>query len=110
MARTLSLAVACVLAACGGCTAEPAGPVLSPLAGVLFLNEFMASNASVYADEAGDFDDWVELYNSGATDIDLGVVYLTDDLGRPMKWAFPDTTIPAGSYMVIWADGEYDEG
>ena len=38
-----------------GC-ADPAGPPVSPLAGVVFLNEFMASNDSTIADEAGDFD------------------------------------------------------
>ena len=30
----------------------------------LYINEFLASNNSVYADEIGEYDDWVELYNS----------------------------------------------
>ncbi len=33
------------------------------------INEVMASNATFYADADGDFEDWVELYNSGDEEI-----------------------------------------
>ena len=110
MRFSLSLGLAAMLLAAGGCHAEPAVPPLAPLSGTLFLNEFMASNDSTFRDEAGDFDDWVELYNAGNENIDLGACYLTDDLELPMKWTFPDTVIPAGGYLIVWCDGEYDEG
>jgi hypothetical protein len=94
----------------GGCNAEPATPAKSPLSGVLFINEFMASNKKTITDEFGQYPDWVELYNAGDTGIDLRVMYLTDDLSRPMKWTFPDTVIPAHGYVIVWCDGAYRQG
>jgi len=82
------------------------------LAVPLTINEFMADNGSTIADEAGDYDDWIEIYNTSSTLAwDLGGMYLTDDLGEPTKWRFPDDTlIPPGGTLLLWADGEEDEG
>ncbi len=99
-----------ILAFAGGCTANPAEPGESPLKGVLFINEFLASNDSILADEQGDYDDWIELYNAGETDIDLGGMCLTDDFLVPNKWWLPDITIPAHGYLLVWADNEEGEG
>ncbi len=104
---TLSLSLLLLFS---GCNAGPITPPPSPLQGILFINEFMASNASTIHDEAGDYDDWVELYNAGREPLDLSNTYLSDDFVRPTKWTFPDTTIPAGGYLLLWADGETAEG
>ena len=83
----------------------------------LVINEFMASNNSDsnIADPYGDYDDWIEIYNYGGMPINLGGMYLTDDLGNPTKWRVPSgysaqTTVPAGGFLVIWADEEQEEG
>ncbi|MEO0082007.1 MAG: lamin tail domain-containing protein [candidate division WOR-3 bacterium] len=112
MRIVLNLTLATAMVALSGCTctAAPAGYGLSKYHGVLFINEFMASNRSTIADERGDFDDWVELYNAGDKNIDVGGMFLTDDLSRATKWGFPDTFIPAGGYLIIWCDGENNEG
>jgi large repetitive protein len=110
MRRAVSVAGVCMALLAGGCSAEPAAPVKSPLHGTLFINEFMASNKKTMADESGQYPDWVELYNAGDTGIDLRVAYLTDDLSRPMKWTFPDTVIPAHGYVIVWCDGGYRQG
>ena len=40
----------------------------SPPRGVRWLiSEFVASNGNTFADEDGDYSDWIELYNRGAT-------------------------------------------
>jgi hypothetical protein len=75
------------------------------------INEIMASNAATLADPQGDFDDWIELYNAGATPVDLGGMYLTDDPDVPTKWQIPlgrsnATTIAPHGYLIVWADGE----
>ncbi|MCP4583427.1 MAG: hypothetical protein GY839_17600 [candidate division Zixibacteria bacterium] len=70
----------------------------------LFLNEFMASNSSIIQDPQGEYEDWIEIYNAGATSIDLGGMYLTDDLSDPTQWMFPDTSIEAGGHVIVWAD------
>jgi hypothetical protein len=82
----------------------------STLRGKLFINEFMASNQTTIPDEAGDFDDWIELYNADSTSISLVNLYLTDDLTSERKWPFPDTVIAAGGYLLVWADNEAGEG
>jgi hypothetical protein len=70
------------------------------------INEFMASNATTIADEDGDYEDWIELYNAGPEDINLQGWGLSDDYADTQKWVFPDTIIPADSYMIIWASGK----
>ena len=74
----------------------------------VFINEWMAGNASAVVDPAdGDFDDWFELYNAGPVDIDLSGFRLTDTAANPTKWTVPfGTTIPAGGHLLIWADEE----
>lgn len=75
----------------------------------LVINEFMASNDSTQADPDGEYDDWIELYNNGSSNIDLSGFYLSDDSTELLKWAFPaGTTIDANGYLIIWADD--DEG
>ncbi|MHC4477599.1 MAG: PEP/pyruvate-binding domain-containing protein [Planctomycetota bacterium] len=55
----------------------------------LFINEFMADNDHVVQDDFGEYDDWVELYNAGPNAIDLGGMYLTDDMNDPTDWMIP---------------------
>lgn len=87
----------------------------SPAAGseALRINEFMADNDSTVADpdEAGAYEDWIEIYNPGTAAVDIGGLYLTDDLTKPTKWQVPQgVTIPAGGYLVFWADDETSQG
>ncbi len=76
------------------------------------INEFMAENGATLADEAGDYDDWLEIHNSGSTlTWDLGGMYLTNDLTDPTKWRIPeDTLVEPGGVFLFWADGEEGEG
>lgn len=110
MRRLFGLACVGIIACVSGCGANPHAPDISDLAGTLFINEFMADNSSIARDEAGDYDDWVELYNAGDKDIRTRGMYLTDDLEVSMKWAMPDTAIRAGGHLLVWCDGEYKEG
>lgn len=77
----------------------------------LKINEFMADNASIIADNAGEFDDWVELYNQGSDAVFLGDKYITDDKNNPTKWKLPNWMLEAGDYVLFWADDdEEDQG
>jgi len=79
----------------------------SPTVGDIVINEFMASNNTTQADQDGEFDDWIELYNNGTTAIDLDGYSLSDDATDLVQWAFPaGTTIAAGGYLVVWADND----
>ncbi len=75
----------------------------------------MADNSSTIADEANEFEDWIEIYNSSSTAIDLGGYYISDDLLEPMLYQIPTTdpaatTIPAGGFLLLWADKDLDQG
>ncbi len=77
----------------------------------LFINEFMASQTTCCPDEAGEFDDWIEIYNASASTVDLGGMYLSDDLSDPFKSKIPNgITIPAGGFLVFWADEQGSQG
>ena len=76
----------------------------SPLSGEIILNEIMASNTSFKTDESGDYDDWIELYNTTDQDISCYGLYLSDNPSNKLKWEFYDTIIKAKSFLVVWAD------
>lgn len=69
------------------------------------INEVLASNQAVNKDPQGQFEDWVELFNTSNNEVPLGGMYLSDDPTRPTKWRIPDgTTIAGDGYLLIWAD------
>ena len=76
----------------------------------LVLNEFMASNDTTVADETGHFEDWVELYNAGATTVNLNGWHLTDDFSKLRKWTFPDTSLAPGTFLLVWCDNDPEDG
>ena len=71
----------------------------------LSINELMASNSNTVADQNGEYDDWIELYNLTDESIDLSGYFLTDGTYNIKKWEFPlGTTIAANDYLIVWAD------
>jgi hypothetical protein len=92
-------------------TINPAGSSEAPL---LYINEFMAQNSETIADENGEFDDWIEIYNPNNFEIDLAGLFITDDLSNKTKYEIPfgsdDTKIPANGFKLIWADNQTAQG
>lgn len=72
----------------------------------LYINEFQASNVSSVTNPLnGEYSDWIELYNAGTTNIEIGGYFLTDDPLEPQKWEVPfEKTLLPGEYIVFWAD------
>ncbi len=84
--------------------------ISEPDIGDLVINELLASNDAIQADASGEFDDWIELYNNGSTDIDLEGYFLSDDPENLMKWPFPEgASIAANAYLIIWADEDENQ-
>ncbi len=73
----------------------------------IYINEVMAKNASYAPDEHGEYLDWVELYNSSSYTISLAGYHLSDSEDNLRKWEFPNISIGAGQYMIIYCSG-YD--
>ncbi|MFM8359103.1 MAG: lamin tail domain-containing protein, partial [Verrucomicrobiota bacterium] len=88
-----------------GAANDPAVPVVN-----VVLNEFMAQNTRTLADPAdGDWDDWIELYNSGPNPVDLTGYHLTDNLTNSLAAMFripAGYPLPPGGRLLVWADGE----
>jgi len=79
--------------------------------GAIQINELMVSNDTTVVDEAGEFEDWIELYNSSDDDIDLNGYSLSDKEADLTKWTI-DTTIiiPAKGFQIIWCDEDGNQG
>jgi hypothetical protein len=71
------------------------------------INELMPLNSSVVADQNGEFDDWIELYNLNDSTLDLSGYFLTDSKTNLTKWKLPTGTLISGkSYLIVWADSD----
>lgn len=70
------------------------------------LNELCAKNDVVIADADGDFVDYIELFNAGATAYDLSGHYLSSDPENAQEWQFPAVSIPAGEHLMVFASGK----
>lgn len=76
----------------------------------IVINECMASNQESIADNEGEFDDWIELYNKGSEAIDVSGYMLSDDLEEMDKWSIPEgTSLAADDYLIIWADSDDEQ-
>jgi len=76
---------------------------------LLRINEFMALNQNGVQDEAGQFEDWIELHNMTASPLDIGGYFLSDDDEDPYMWSVPaGTTVSANGFVLIWADNDSD--
>jgi len=89
----------------------PIGSVKAQNSASLVINEFMASNTDSIRDPQGQYDDWIEIHNFGSGTVNVGGMYLTDDLSFPTKWQIPNnnpalTVITRGQYLLIWADND----
>jgi hypothetical protein len=69
------------------------------------INEFLAANLSGLADEdvPAEPQDWIEIWNYGATTVNLNGYSLTDDADDPGKWTFPSTNLAPGQFLVVFA-------
>lgn len=81
---------------------------------VLYINEILASNNAVFADEFDEFDDWIEIYNPNNFAVDLAGMYISDDKDNFLRYQFPTgsplTVIPPRGFVLIWADNQSEQG
>ena len=59
--------------------------------------------------DEGEHEDWIEIYNDNDEAINLAGLYITDDLGNPLKFQIPfgdpdATTVPGKGFLYFWAD------
>jgi hypothetical protein len=84
----------------------------------LVINEFLAHNAHCCPDSssgANEYDDWIEIHNYGNVPVNIAGMYFSQNhakrAGYKIGESAPEmTTIPPGGFLVLWADGNPDQG
>lgn len=74
--------------------------------GKLYITEIMTKNTYTIKDADGDYSDYIEIYNGYGKDINLEDYHLSDSEFETSKWTFPDITIKANSYLLVFASGK----
>ena len=77
--------------------------------GAVCIDEVQSANDSTLQIAPGIFPDWVEIRNAGSTALELGRVWvqLGDQDPHPLA---PGRSLSAGEVLLLWADGEDEEG
>ena len=71
----------------------------------VIISEILANNDTGIIAEDGQRYDWIELFNSGNSPVNISGWHLTDDVSLPGQWTFPETTIESKSFLLIFASG-----
>lgn len=75
----------------------------------LLINEVCASNQKCWLDADGRTPDWIELYNSTDTDMNISGCGISDSATNRFKYTFPKgTVVPANGYLLVCCDGGLD--
>ncbi len=78
--------------------------VSTATAGQVVLNELVSFNFIGCTDASGANEDWIELFNTTGSPLNLEGLYVTDDPTNHLKCALPSYIIPPYGFALIWAD------
>lgn len=81
---------------------------------VIVINEVVSSQ-NILADEFGEKDDYIELYNTGDENVNIAGWFITDTPLKRKLVQIPTgddnkTTIPGKGRIILWADGQPAQG
>ncbi|NNE71930.1 MAG: hypothetical protein HKN29_16415, partial [Rhodothermales bacterium] len=76
----------------------------------VYINELQARNETTVADEFGEFDDWVELFNASDIPAHVGGWSLSDDPANTDRFVLPDVFIPEQGHLLVWLDAQPEQG
>jgi len=77
-----------------------------PLFSQLVINEVQYENKITLFDQHGKTPDWIELFNSGDSPLNLSAYKLSDDSELEDVWQMPELLIEAKSFVLIYASGK----
>ncbi len=67
----------------------------------LRISEIMASNATAVTDENGDYPDWLEIWNTGNTAVNMEGVGLSDS-GESIRFLFPAMELQPDERLIVF--------
>lgn len=70
--------------------------------GQVVINEYSASNLTGFVDQYGKTEDWIELYNTSSSSMDLSGWHLSDKENKPTKWVIPEGTVIGGNGHLVF--------
>ncbi len=76
----------------------------------ILITEILPIGSNILLDEDYEESDWIEIYNSSSSRINLSGLYLSDNSSNPKKWAFPDKALSSGEYLIVFASGKNRKG
>jgi len=74
----------------------------------LYINEASNANGTTIVDPGGNSSDWLEIYNSSGSSLNLQGYGLSDNISDPLKWKFPVHQINGNSFLTVLASGNSD--
>ena len=85
-------------------------PVATPF---LYINEVLLENTGVLVDEAFESEPWLEIYNPNPNQVNLGGYTVAVQGGA--SYTLPldnpvETTVEGEGFLLLWMDGEPEEG
>jgi len=76
----------------------------------LRITEILAVNDAVNQDEAGEYDDWLEIHNEDNVAVNLGGMFLSGSFGDPRQFQLPALNLAPDAYVIVWTDDDVSQG
>ena len=82
----------------------------------LYINEVLLENTAVLVDESFELEPWLEVFNPNPFQVNLaGYTLETEGAGENQSYTLPtnspvETTVAAEGFLLLWLDGEPEEG
>jgi hypothetical protein len=94
---------------------NPGAPVFPDAIKSLKINEILADNKTIIADDYFEYNDWIEILNTSADTINIGGLFITDSLNNAGLYQIPldypeETLMLPGEYKLLWADKDVKQG
>lgn len=74
------------------------------------INEGSNRNGKTIADEDGEFNDWIELYNAGTAGVQLQGWFLSDRGDQPQLWEIPGLYLEPQGFRIVFCSGKDKSG
>ncbi|MBK8365312.1 MAG: CotH kinase family protein [Bacteroidetes bacterium] len=72
----------------------------------IVINEISASNTSTIQNGLEEYDDWIEIYNSGGSAVNLAGYHLSDDNTNFSLFTFPAYILQPDSHLIVFASDD----